>query len=70
MLAAMPAETLDEVIAQLDEILVWSETEDSRLGYFPAPYRKVTIRVKDEIAAGTFDDRPRMERLNVAFANR
>ncbi len=64
------AATIDEVIAQLSEIIAWARENDSRLGYFPALYRKVTVAVRDEIRAGSFDDNPRMERLDVLFANR
>lgn len=67
----MPAaETIDQVIAQLDRIIAEARRESSRLGYFPALYRKVTIRVKQGIASGEFEDGPRMERLDVIFANR
>lgn len=64
------AATIDEVIARLDDIITEAERERSRLGYFPALYRKVTVAVKQAIAAGEFDDGPRMERLDVVFANR
>ena len=66
----MPAQTIDEVIAELDDIIAWSKANESRLGYFPALYRKVTIKIKEGIADGFFDDGPRMERLDVIFANR
>src|SRR6478735_2081422 len=42
----------------------------SRLGYFAALYNRVTMAVRDGIRAGTFADNARMERLDVAFANR
>jgi hypothetical protein len=64
------ARTVDEVIAQLDDIIARSIREQSRLGYFAALYRKVTVKVKEGIAEGRFEDGPRMERLDVAFANR
>ncbi len=64
------ATTIDGVIAELDRILQLAEESGNRLGYFPALYRKVTLRVKEGIAAGHFDDGPRMERLDVLFANR
>ncbi|WP_374090000.1 DUF5995 family protein [Methylomicrobium lacus] len=51
-------------------IVEWSKENDSRMGYFPALYRKVTIQVKKGIADGFFDDGPRLERLDVIFANR
>jgi hypothetical protein len=63
-------ETIDEVIGQLEEIIDWSRTTKSRLGYFAALYRKVTIKVKEGIAESFFDDGERMERLDVIFANR
>jgi Family of unknown function (DUF5995) len=65
-----PATTLDEVITQLTVTIERARREQSRLGYFPALYRLVTIKVKEGIQQGRFEDGPRMERLDVAFANR
>ena len=62
--------TIDEVIERLDEIIDIAYREESRMGYFPALYRKVTVKVKEGIAAGYFDDAARMERLDVLFAGR
>ena len=67
---ATPAQTIDEVIEQLTAIVEWSKDNDSRMGYFAALYRKVTIQVKQGIIDGYFADGPRMERLDVIFANR
>ncbi len=67
---ATPASTIDDVINQLAAIVEWSKENDSRMGYFAALYRKVTIQVKKGIVEGHFDDGPRMERLDVIFANR
>lgn len=64
------ARTIDEVIAQLDDIIARSIRDGSRLGYFAALYRKVTVKVREGIAQGRFEDGPRMERLDVRFANR
>lgn len=66
----MPAATIDEVLVRLDAILDSPQAASSAVGYFPALYRKVTAEVKAGIAAGRFEDGPRMERLDVAFANR
>jgi hypothetical protein len=66
----MAATTIDDVIARLDEIIATARREKSRLGFFPALYRTVTIKVKEGIAAGRFQDGDRMGRLDVAFANR
>ncbi len=65
-----PANTIDEVVERLTEIVEWSRAECSRLGYFAALYRKVTVAVRDGITDGVFDDGERMERLDVIFANR
>lgn len=66
----MPARTIDDVIARLEEIIERSIATQSRLGYFAALYNRVTQAVKEGIAKGEFDDGPRMERLDVTFANR
>ena len=68
-LTAAPV-TIDEVIRELTWIVDWAKAENSRLGYFPALYRNVTIRVKEGIANGLFEDGRRMERLDVVFASR
>ena len=65
-----PAQTIGDVIERLDQIIERCIRERSRLGYFAMLYRNVTVRVRDEIAAGRFEDGPRMERLDVIFANR
>ncbi|MBC8029594.1 MAG: hypothetical protein H7Z16_05740 [Pyrinomonadaceae bacterium] len=65
-----PPQTIDEILEQLDQIIFTCRQESSRLGFFATLYRNVTIKVKEGIAAGAFDDGPRMERLDVAFANR
>ncbi len=64
------AGTIDEVIQALTQILATCEAGRSRLGYFPALYRRVTERVKAGIGEGRFEDGARMERLDVTFANR
>ena len=66
----MQANTIDQVIAMLDDIIEKSKNTESTLGYFAALYRKVTIKVKEGIANGIFENGPRMERLDVIFANR
>jgi hypothetical protein len=66
----MPAESIDEVLAQLDEIIFRARQERSRLGFFATLYRNVTLKVKEGIASGRFDNGPRLERLDVTFANR
>ena len=68
--AAAPAQDVDQVLGRLAEIIAGARELRSPLGYFPALYRQVTLRVKQGIAQGFFDDGPRMARLDTAFANR
>ena len=68
--AEEPAQTIDQVIDRITGVTDWAIQNNSRLGYFAALYRKVTLEVKQGIAGGFFDDGPRMERLDVIFANR
>jgi len=68
--AFQPAPSIDEVIARLDAIIAQAVAEGDRLGFFAVLYRTVTAAVKQGIAAGRFEDGPRMERLDVVFANR
>ena len=65
-----PARTIDEVIDTLTTIVDEARDAPSRLGYFPSLYRKVTIRVKERIDDGVFDDARRIRALDVRFANR
>ncbi|MGH9834934.1 MAG: DUF5995 family protein [Blastocatellia bacterium] len=69
-IAHTPARTIDEVITRLTDIIAFARQKPSRLGYFAALYRKVTISVKEGIRHGHFEDGARMERLDVNFANR
>jgi len=64
------AHTIDGVLEALDGIIEQAIASENRLGYFAALYRKVTAKVKEGIATGFFEDGPRMERLDVIFANR
>ncbi len=63
-------QTIDQVIIELDQIIATAIQQQSRIGLFAALYRQVTLRVRQGIAAGAFDDGPRMERLDVLFASR
>jgi hypothetical protein len=66
----MQATTIDEVLSTLEAIIEESIVTDNRAGYFAALYHKVTMQVKDGVAKGEFEDGARMEKLDVAFANR
>lgn len=62
--------TIDDVIAAIEGIIGWSLVNQSRLGYFAALYKKITIAIKTAIGDGGFENGPRMERLDVVFASR
>ena len=63
--------TIDEVLVQLNAILDDAVRSGARIGYFAALYERVTSNVRRALIAGNFfDDNPRMERLDVVFANR
>jgi len=64
------ATSLDEVIEAIASIIDWSIRASSRLGYFAALYKRITIAVDTAIEHGAFEDGSRMERFDVAFANR
>lgn len=66
----MPLQTIDEVISALDVIVQNSYDNQSRLGFFAALYRRVTVAVRDRIRGGSFQNCPLMEQLDVVFASR
>lgn len=59
-----------EIVDRLTQITTWARRTDSRLGFFAALYRTVTIEVQRGISDGRFEDPARMERLDVIFARR
>jgi hypothetical protein len=66
----MSIQTIDDVVTALDAIVQSAYDNQNRLGYFAALYRRVTIAVRDGIRAGSFDNGPLMEQLDVVFASR
>ncbi|KAA0120474.1 hypothetical protein CIW51_03055 [Mycolicibacterium sp. P9-22] len=65
-----PAETIDDVLRNIDVVLDWSIAVGSKIGYFAALYKRVTLAIREAIIAGVFDDGARMERMDVEFARR
>jgi hypothetical protein len=64
-------ETIDGVLVRLNGLLDDAIRDGQRIGYFVALYERVTSNVRHALIAGNvFDDGPRMERLDVVFANR
>lgn len=66
----MTPQTLDDVIARLEEIIQYSKTNNDRAGYFAALYQKVTYKVKEWVSKGEFANNQNLAQLDVAFANR
>jgi Family of unknown function (DUF5995) len=68
---APQAQTIEQVLQRLNAILDGALREGTRIGYFAALYERVTTNVRRALIAGNvFQDNPRMERLDVVFANR
>lgn len=66
----MPVQEIDDVIAALDAVVDRSLATRSRVGFFAAVYRQVTLAVKRGIDEGLFEDGPRMSRFDAAFGER
>lgn len=62
--------TIDDVVNAIESIIQWSVANVSRLGYFAALYKRITIAIRAGIANHVFEDGPRMERFDVTFASR
>lgn len=62
--------SIDEVIAILEEIIDESGKNNDPSGYFAALYQRVTIKVKEGIENDFFDNGPCMEQLDIVFAKR
>lgn len=64
------APSIDRVIADLDTVITEMSKEQSPHGYFAVLYQGVTQSVKEAIERRAFDDNPRMEQLDLVFAER
>jgi hypothetical protein len=63
------ANTIDEVLTQLDVIIDAARAENNAGGYFAYVYRRTTAAIKEAIRTCRFADNERMETFDVAFAN-
>ncbi len=64
------AQNIDDVLRNVDQIIDWSVNANSHIGYFAVVYKRVTLAIREAINEGQFDDGQRVERLDVAFAQR
>jgi Family of unknown function (DUF5995) len=62
--------TIDEVIEAIGRIIDWSIAASSRMGYFAALYKRITIAIDTAVKQGAFEDDQRMQRFDVDFAGR
>ena len=58
------ATTLDEVVDAIQSVIDWSIGAASRLGYFAALYKRITLAVGVAVAERHFEDGARLERLD------
>lgn len=65
----MHANTIEEVIVLLKEIIKAETEKSSATTYFTILYHNVTVAVRDAIVEERFEDNARMEKLDVIFAN-
>lgn len=70
MATATIATNIEEVLAQLEDIISNAEKDNDRIGYFAALYHRVTLKVKEDLDAGLFENGSRLAYLDVLFANR
>jgi len=61
---------IDGVVQAIDSIIDWSISVSSRLGYFAALYKRITIAIGAAVLQGKFEDAQRMQRFDVIFATR
>ena len=69
-IAMKELKTINDVIQALDAIVQESIQMQSRAGYFAALYKRMTMAVSEGIQKGQFEDGPRMEALDILFAER
>src|SRR5215212_2559959 len=62
--------TIDDVVHAIDGIIAWSLAQPSRLGYFAALYKRITVAIRTAVQQGLFQNNPRMEHFDVIFASR
>lgn len=63
-----PVTTIDQVVDTIESVIEWSLANESRLGYFAALYKRITLAIRKNLP--NFEDPARMERLDVVFASR
>jgi Family of unknown function (DUF5995) len=62
--------TIEGAVEAIESIIDWSISVPSRLGYFAALYKRITIAIGTAVSQGKFQDGSRMQRFDVTFASR
>lgn len=62
--------TVADVLVNIDKIIDWAIASESHIGYFAVLYKRTTLAIRDAVIDKVFDDGPRMESLDIAFARR
>lgn len=62
--------SIDTVLQKMNDIVDQCKHQNLRAGYFAVLYRFVTLRIKQGIDNGEFDDGDRIEQLDTIFAQR
>jgi hypothetical protein len=68
--AIKPCTDIEGVLEELAKVVEQCKESKSRIGYFAALYRQMTLEISRAIDSGLFDDGPRMSQFDAAFANR
>lgn len=63
------ANSIDDILQQLDDIINESILANNYLCIFAYVYRRTTLEIKKAIESGRFEDSKRMEKMDVIFAN-
>jgi hypothetical protein len=58
------------VVEAIESIIDWSLSASSRLGYFAALYKRITLAIGVAVSQGKFDDAARMQLFDATFAGR
>jgi hypothetical protein len=62
--------SIEDVLRNIEKIVDWASRTQSHIGYFAVLYRRTTLAIRDAVSRNVFQDGPRMERLDIAFARR
>jgi len=65
-----PADNIDEVVRNLDQIIDWAIREKSTIGYFAVLYKRSTVAIREALNTGLFYDPALLDQFDAVFAKR